>query len=332
MVRRALIVCPGRGSYNRDSLGSLNGLEGSTAVAAFDALRASVGRQTVSQMDAAPRFSPALHLAGENASSLTAAISLADLEQLNPDTIQPVAVCGNSMGWYTALAYAGGLPIEDAARLIETMGQYQADNVIGGQIVYPVVDDAWRPDPRRVAMVDDAVRQTPGLHWSIRLGGQAVLGGTADAIAAAPLPPIEGRYTFPLRLPMHSAFHTPLLQKTARRAQQALADLRFQAPRLPLIDGMGKVWRPIFADPLEMLDYTLGAQVVMPYDFTTMLKTALREYAPDLIVLPGPGDSLGGAIGQTLVAEGWMGITDREAFIDRQRSEPILISMRRDEQ
>jgi malonyl CoA-acyl carrier protein transacylase len=282
-------------------------------------------------MDAAKRFSARLHLAGENASILTAGIALADLDQLDPEKVKPVAVCGNSMGWYTALGYSGALSLPHCASLVETMGQYQSGNIIGGQIVYPLTDSQWRLDPDRLAAVEDAVSKIDGLYWSIRLGGQAVLGGTDAALSAATaaLPSITvGRYAYPLRLPMHSAFHTPLLTSAAMRARNDLSDLSWSAPALPLVDGSGRIWRPRITSGDQIRDYTLNAQVTEVYDFTTMLRTALREYAPEIIVLPGPGSSLGGAIAQTLIAEGWQGLSTKDAFTKRQSTDPILISMR----
>ena len=140
---RILVVCPGRGSYGRDTLHSLRP---TPSVRVADAFRAALGRPTPTEMDAAEAISSKLHVAGENASILTMACSLADADALAPrngggaDGIEVVAVVGNSMGWYTALAVAGALGLEDALRLVETMGQYQAANVVGGQLLYPLVD------------------------------------------------------------------------------------------------------------------------------------------------------------------------------------------------
>ena len=51
-----------------------------------------------------------------------------------------------------------------------------------------------------------------------------------------------------------------------------------------------------------------------------------------MIVALGPGDSLGGAIGQALVLEGWDGIRSKSDFRERQASgEPILLSLGRSE-
>jgi hypothetical protein len=57
---------------------------------------------------------------------------------------------------------------------------------------------------------------------------------------------------------------------------------------------------------------------------------ALREHAPDVLVLPGPGNSLGTICGQLVVAEGYRGIRTRANFEAAQRSRaPVVLSMRR---
>jgi [acyl-carrier-protein] S-malonyltransferase len=242
-------------------------------------------------------------------------------------------VIGNSMGWYTALALAGALPLDDGLRLIETMGQYQAGNVVGGQVLYPLVDDEWRARPS--PELDESLATIDGLHVSIRLGGQVVLGGTNEAVAAAMkrLPARKvGDRDAPMQLPLHSAFHTPLLRATSERAFADLADLRWQAPRVPLVDGRGAVFRPRHADPAAIRDYTLGHQVVEPYDFTASVRVAIREYAPDALVLLGPGGNLGGPVAQVLIADAWHGIASKTEFQRAQREAPYVISMARPEQ
>ena len=334
---RALVVLPGRGSYQRDSLGSLAGRQ-SASVQAFDALREAAGRPTVSALDAAERFSSALHVAGENASILTAGIALADLERLDMDRVDVVAACGNSMGWYAALGFAGALPLPDCGTLVDSMGAWQAEGehgVVGGQLVYPLTDDDWRTDPERVDEIEAAIATIPGLHWSIHLGGQAVLGGSEEAIGAAmqTLPRIAGgRVDFPLRLPLHSAFHTPWMGPTSERARRELQGLGWRSPAIPLIDGTGRCWRPRITDPAALRNYTLGPQITETFDFTAMIRTALYEYGPDVVVLPGPGGNLGGSIAQVMISCGWRGLHDRAAFDQAQQDTPVLVSLRRPEQ
>lgn len=327
-MKRVILICPGRGSYTRECLGTL---AQTPSVAVADQFRASLGRPGPTELDRAANYQSRLHVAGENASILTAACSLADRDQLG--AVEVAAVVGNSMGWYTALTVAGALPLPAGLRLIETLGSYQANNVIGGQLVYPQMDEDWRP--AAAPALEACLREIPGLYQSIRLGGQAVLGGTEAALAEAQrrLPPQKiGDRDAPFLLPLHSAFHTPLMAATAARAQAELADLPYHAPQFPLVDGRGQIWRPRHSDLRALADYTLGYQVVAPYDFTLSLKVALREYAPDHLVLLGPGGNLGGAIAQVLVAEGWAGIRSRADFQALQKERPFLISMARPEQ
>ena len=331
---RALFLCPGRGSYRRAQLGSIQGP--SLAVEAMEAVRTAHGRTSLREIDASERFSARLHLAGEHASLLTAACSWVDFERLDPTKVDLVAVAGNSMGWYTALGIAGALDVHSMAQLIDTMGGYQTGRVIGAQIVVPLTGPDWRPDPVRRAQVDEAVASIDDLHWSIHLGGQAVLAGTTVAIDAAitRLPSEQrGAVKYPLRLPLHSAFHTPLLEATAATARVDLAHLPFQAPRVPLVDGTGASWRPLYADPEGIRRWTLGAQVSAAFDFTAMVRAALGEYAPDVVILPGPGEGLGGAVAQVMIEMGWRGMRERSDFMALQQSGAgPLISMCRPDQ
>jgi acyl transferase domain-containing protein len=328
-MRRALLVCPGRGSYGRDELGSLSRSE---CIAQIDAFRAGLERPTVSEMDRAERYISKLHVAGENASILTFAATVADTECLA--RVRPVVVTGNSMGWYTALYAAGALDLLGAARLVETLGAYQEKNVVGGQVLYPVVDEQWCPDSGLQAAVEAACAEE-GVHLSIRLGGTAVLAANQEGVRhlLATLPKVtRGAREFPLQLPLHSAFHTPLVQESSDRALADLADLPVRSPVLPLVTGDGRVFRP-HASPEEIRDYTLTTQVLETYDFTGAITQALGDYGPEVVVALGPGDTLGGPIAQVMIALGWLGLRDRTDFLEAQKSEaPPVLSMARADQ
>ncbi len=62
------------------------------------------------------------------------------------------------------------------------------------------------------------------------------------------------------------------------------------------------------------------------------MQVAVKEYAPDVIILPGPGDTLGGAIAQALIGIEWQGIAGKADFMARQAADPLLLSMGRPEQ
>ncbi len=341
-MKRTLIVCPGRGSYGRDTMGTLSGLTGRAAqlLNLCDSHRRNQNRPSISELDSAPAFKGSLHVAGENASLLTFACSFADRIAMRSD-FDVVGTVGNSMGWYTALALSGAFDsIEDAIRLVDTMGSYQAGNVIGAQLIYPLSGPDWADSPQRRAVIDDAIEQVRAAGhqawWSIDLGSFAIL--AADDAGAKMLADVlpddkRGARTFPAKLPMHSAFHTPLLEQTSERAFDDLSDLRFQPPKVPLVDGLGRVHHPITGDPRALRAYTLGAQVVDTYDFAFSVKTALAQTAPEVVVLLGPGNTLGGPLASILISAGWRGMESRADFEALQASDnPVLLSFGMPEQ
>jgi [acyl-carrier-protein] S-malonyltransferase len=170
-------------------------------------------------------------------------------------------------------------------------------------------------------------RSIPNLFISIMLGGMIVFAGDEAALAAAEeaLPPVQGR--FPLRLANHAAFHCPLQAPVAQKGRNALSVSLFSRPELPLIDGRGHIWWPKASAPEALRDYTLGHQVVETYDFSASVRTALREFAPDLLIVTGPGTTLGGAVGQCLICEHWKNLRDKQGFASLQADTPFLCSM-----
>ena len=64
-----------------------------------------------------------------------------------------------------------------------------------------------------------------------------------------------------------------------------------------------------------------------PYDFTAAIRTAAREFAPDLFIIAGPGSTLGGAVAQSLILTNWKGMASKADFQTRQATDPLVISM-----
>lgn len=334
MRRRAVVVCPGRGTYNRDDLGYIarhHGLK-TGMLAAFDDIRRRAGQPAVTELDAAPSFSAAAHLRGDNASGLIFTSSFGDFTDIDRAGFDIVAVTGNSMGWYTALACAGAVSASDGFGVVNTMGTLMHRHMIGAQLLYPVADENWVASPElRQALVaawhDVAARPGCELFLSIDLGGVLALAGNAAGIAAlqAALPPAQSRY--PMLLQGHAAFHTPLQLPVAAAGKAAIGPDVFSAPDVPLVDGSGRIWRPRETRPRELWDYTLGAQVTEPYDFARAVRTSVREFAPDAIIVLGPGTTLGGAVAQSLIGIGWRGLHSKSDFQALQRTTPYLLSM-----
>lgn len=337
-MKTAVVICPGRGTYNKGELGYLGRhFPDPAMLAGFDAQRQAAGQETLSALDGASRFSMAKHTRGDHASGLIYAATYGDFLSIDRSSIKITAVTGNSMGWYSALACAGALCPEDGFTVTNTMGGLMQDAMIGGQVIYPWVDDNWiaRPDRKAVLMTliaDIAARPGHNLALSIDLGGMLVVAGDETGLRAfeAAVEPVQGR--FPMRLGNHAGFHTAMQEPVAAKGRASLPPSLFQQPDLPMIDGRGAIWWPGASDTEALYDYTLGAQVVESYDFTRAITVAAREFAPDLFIITGPGTTLGGAVAQSLILANWRGMTSKADFQAQQDREPFLIALGREDQ
>ncbi|NHK28931.1 ACP S-malonyltransferase [Parvularcula flava] len=337
--KKAVIVCPGRGTYNAAELGYLarHHADKGDFIAMVDALREAEGQTPVSALDVAERFSLARHTSSENASPLIFACALADFMAIDREQYDIVAVTGNSMGWYLALTAGGALSHEEGARLVNTMGKIMQAEGRGGQVVYPVVDDDWQPVKEAADFIEASIglAAAPGsqmnIHASIRLGGLMVLGADEKGMKyLGNRLPRDGRY--PMQLANHAAFHTPLLSHVPPLAQEKLGAEMFAKPAIPLIDGKGNQWSPWSTDTTALHGYTLGAQIDTTYDFSKAIEVAAKEYAPDVFILLGPGTTMGAPVAQELIRHRWRGLTGKSAFKTRQGSDPLILSMGMEDQ
>jgi [acyl-carrier-protein] S-malonyltransferase len=336
---RAVVICPGRGTYNKSELGSLARLHSNKGelLDRFDAIRRENQQPTLRDLDGAAHFKVSEHSRGDNASALIYAATYADFLSIDKAKIDIVAVTGNSMGWYSALACAGALNPQDGFRLANGMGTLMQDAMIGGQLVYPFIGPDWQPDQSRKALLlglvnDINARSGHELSLSIDLGGMLVLAGNREGLKAFEdlVPVVQER--FPLRLANHAAFHTPLQQPVALQGQSRFPATIFTQPTVPLIDGRGAIWWPHASDSQDLWAYTLGYQVTQTYDFTHAIAIAAREFAPDMFIVTGPGTTLGGAVAQSLILSGWQGMGSKQDFEARQADASLLIAMGRDDQ
>ncbi len=337
MKGKVLVVCPGRGTYNKEELGYLGRYHAdkSTMIDTIEELRAENKQTSIVQLDEMNQFSLKKHTAGENASALIYACALGDFYDIDRERYDVVAVTGNSMGWYIALRCAGVLSDTNAINLINTMGSMMQNGIIGGQVIYPVVNENWQLDEEKANHLNQVIkdiksRQGCELYLSIDLGGYRVLGGNEPALKLAEemLDQVDNR--FPMRLYNHAAFHTPLLHNISDNAKQNLPVSLFKPSSSPLIDGKGKIWQPGCYSVDEIYNYTLGPQVIEPYYFARSIEVAVKEFAPEKIIITGPGSNLGGSVAQKLVQMKWDGMIDKKTFLKRQENAPYILSMGRE--
>ncbi|PCJ99674.1 MAG: acyl carrier protein [Zetaproteobacteria bacterium] len=340
MKKRALVIAPGRGTYNKAELGYLQKHHADKAdfISMLDDYRTAQDQIKISELDGQSRYSLREHTRGDNASPLIYACAYGDYLSIDKDKFDIVAITGNSMGWYIALGCGNALSEISTTKVINTMGTIMQDSLIGGQLIYPIVDDNWNIIDGKMdelARITDKINALEGCHLytSIMLGGFIVYGGNDAAIQMLQetLPPAQER--FPLILPNHAAFHTPLQKPMSDKALDIFSSDIFFSPAVPLIDGRGHIWRPFATDQQDIHSYTFDHQVCEYYDFTKAVQVGMKEFAPDCIIVLGPGTTLGGAVAQSLIQIGWDSLHCKLDFIERQKTDnPILYAMGIDEQ
>ena len=125
---------------------------------------------------------------------------------------------------------------------------------------------------------------------------------------------------------MPPPLHTPLASPLIRRLHERLGGVEWRTPGLTLIDPKG-VRRTPWSTNLDALRAAALDGLAETSRFATAVRVALREHAPDVLVVPGNGGILATVCGQLIVAEGYHGIRSRRAFVEMQRRRPIVLSM-----
>ena len=324
--KRVVVVCPGRGTYTRETSGYLAkyGKFRKDQISWMDKKREDEGLPSLSSLDLKP-FQSKIHMAGENASTLIFACSISDFSFIDQKKYEVVSIIGNSMGWYTSLVLGNVLSIEGGYELIHTMGSMMKNQIIGGQIIYPVVDDDWIGNKEKKSNILSQVKKA-GCYISIELGGYVVIGGEQTSLDLL-LKELPKKDHYPFQLPYHAAFHTPLLKLISKKAFRLISPKIFQKPSIPIIDGKGNIWSPFSTDIHSLFEYTLIDQVSDVFNFSKAMSVALKEFCPDKVLLLGPGNSLGGVIGQILIKNKWNGIISKKHFSKQQEEDPFLISL-----
>ncbi|MCM2348835.1 MAG: hypothetical protein NDI69_02370 [Bacteriovoracaceae bacterium] len=331
--KTAVVICPGRGTYNKSELGYLHQYHQNKneLIDSIDNYRMIQNQSSIWELDGRSEYSSKEHIPGENSAALIYACSYCDYLDIDQNKIDILAVTGNSMGWYLACVCAGALERDNGTHVINTMGSQMKDRIIGGQIIYPEVDENWVYSKEISEFIDEKIKkvnsQGEEVFNSIFLGGFRIIGGTEKGLRELlkELPPREGRY--PFKLLGNAAFHTPLLTETSLKAKQILKSNLFRPPQIPLIDGRGKIWMPYSTKVEELWDYTLGHQVDQTYNFSKSIEVCVKEFAPDYLIITGPGMTLGGAVAQVLINKKLKAMTSKDEFKQFQNHSPYLLSM-----
>ncbi len=228
----------------------------------------------------------------ENAQPALLAVSLAVIRVLESEGNIMLAekaafVAGHSLGEYSALAAAGTLEVDDAARLLKQRGQAM-------QAAVPVGEGAMAAllglDLERAREIAEAAAEgevcAPA---NDNAPGQVVVSGAQAAVERAIEIAKEKGAKRALLLPVSAPFHCELMAPAADVMAEALAQTALQPPAVPLIANVTA--QPV-SEPSRIRDLLVEQVTAMVRWRESVL--ALKQEGVDTIVELGAGKVLTG--------------------------------------
>jgi [acyl-carrier-protein] S-malonyltransferase len=246
---------PGQGSQ-AVGMGKALAERFASASAVFDEVDAALGEQLSAVMWEGPADKLTLT---ENAQPALLAVSLAAVRVLETEAGLDLArdaafVAGHSLGEYSALAAAGAFSLADAVRLVRVRGRAMQQAVPVGQGAMAALL-GLEPDAV-AAIAAEAAQGEVCAAANDNAPGQIVISGHKSAVERA-VEIARARGARAMMLPVSAPFHCALMRPAADVMREALAAIRVQKPKLPLVANVTA--QPV-TDPEEIVR-NLVAQV-----------------------------------------------------------------------
>ena len=172
----------------------------------------------------------------ENAQPALMATSMAAMAALNAEGVTVEAasyVAGHSLGEYSALCAAGVLTLADTARLLKIRGKAMQEAVpvgVGAMAALLGLDFATA---KQVA--EDAAEGQICQAANDNDPGQVVVSGHREAVERATVLAKEAGAKRAVLLPVSAPFHCALMEPAAQDMAEALDDVDFQEPKVPVV-------------------------------------------------------------------------------------------------
>jgi len=209
--------------------------------------------------------------------------------------VTPVAVCGHSLGEYSALYAAGVLSANDTIAAVTERGRLmhrEAEKYPGAMAA--VI--GLTPEKLK-GLVHPLTREGPIALANFNTPVQTVISGAPIMVArAGNLAKAEGAKVIPLKV--SGAWHSPLMEEATRDFATFMAKLDFRAPRLPLYLNATATTE---TDP-GVLRTAMGAQLTKPVRWAELILN-LQATGVDTWVEVGPKNVLTGLVRKILPEE-----------------------------
>lgn len=276
-------VFPGQGSQ---AIGMLNGFAGNAAVRdtlaeASDVLGTDLGKMIAEgpkeDLDLTTNTQPVMLAAG-------VATWRAWLAAGGP---RPAIVAGHSLGEYSALVAAGVIAFRDAVPLVKLRAQAMQQAVPVGQGGMAAILGLSDDDVRAVCAEAGQGQVVEAVNFNAP--SQVVIAGHKGAVErACELAKARGAKRA-LSLPVSAPFHSSLLQPASLQLREAMRNLVFNAPAIPLVNNVDVA---VVSDPEGIKD-ALVRQAASPVRWVETVQRMAGEGVVQLVEC-GPGKVLAG--------------------------------------
>lgn len=176
-----------------------------------------------------------------NAQPALMAVSVAVLRAIVSESGQPVqALCrlaaGHSLGEYSALVASGVLGLADTARLLDLRGRAMQEAVPAGEGAMAAVLGLEIDDVTGIAA--EASHAGICVVGNDNAPSQVVVSGKKEAVEAASDLASQRGAGRVVPLQVSAPFHSPLMEPAARRMEEALAEVTFATPAVPVVSNV----------------------------------------------------------------------------------------------
>jgi [acyl-carrier-protein] S-malonyltransferase len=219
------------------------------------------------------------------------AIGLALTDAARAQGLRPAYVAGHSLGEYTAAVVAGALSIEDGMELVclrgRLMAEVQAEHP--GAMVAVIGLSEHQLEPLcRSASAAGAI----GIA-NVNAPGQIVVSGERAAVAKLAELAEQAGAERVVSIAAGAAFHSELMQPVQTRMSEAMADVHWGDPLVPVaVNADGRIVRSG-----EELREALAAEIARPVRWVDCIGSLLAAGCSAFVEL-GPGRVLAGLVRQ----------------------------------
>ncbi len=195
-------------------------------------------------------------------------------------------VAGHSVGEYAALVAAGVLSVSDGAKLVQRRGEIMAaaGQVQPGSMAAVIGLDRDGAE----ALCKAASSEGECVVANDNCPGQLVISGDKAAITKAVEIGKEHGAKRVLELNVSGAFHSPLMAESAKQMAEALKEVEFGAPRVPVFSNVtsepGSGWASLLELQLRQpVRWTESMQNMIAEGFNTFVECGSGEVLSGLM-------------------------------------------------